>query len=84
MGNNNINTKRSSNSAIHMGASASKNSSGGAAQANGTASNFIVNSGNIRSNSRTSAGGHSSSNISDGGGRNTSGNVGVVSSKLSE
>jgi hypothetical protein len=43
-----------------------------------------VNSGNIRSNSRTSAGGHSSSNISDGGGRNTSGNVGVVSSKLSE
>lgn len=44
-----------------------------------------VNTSNMRSNSRTSVSGHSASNISNGGSvSNDTGNVNIVSSKLSE
>lgn len=66
-----------------MGTSASKSAAN--LTQNNSSSNININTSNLRSNSRTSVGGHSASNVSNGGsvGGGT-GNVNIVSSKLSE
>ena len=78
---NQISSKRSSNSAIGMGTSASKSTSN---LTQNISSGNIINTSNMRSNSRTSVRGHSASNVSNGGRVGGDANVNIVSSKLSE
>lgn len=79
---NQISSKRSSNSAIGMGTSASKSTTN--LTQNISSGNININTSNMRSNSRTSVSGHSASNVSNGGSVGDAGNVNIVSSKLSE